>query len=54
MIETPAWAAQQVTLPLWVVLVLAAYSNRRIVEMLRNAKGQLPSRRPKTDSKGGE
>ncbi|WP_336359074.1 hypothetical protein [Haloarcula sp. CGMCC 1.6347] len=53
--SAPAWASQQVTLPLWAVLVLAAYSNRRIIEMLAKAKGGVPvgGRRDRADGDGG-
>jgi len=56
--SAPAWATQQVSLPLWAVLVLAAYSNRRIVQMLAKAKGGLPvggsgPRRDRADGEGG-
>jgi len=40
--SVPAWATQSVDLPLWAVLVLAAYSNRRIIGMLRRGKAGLP------------
>lgn len=42
-----AFIDQSVTLPLWFVLVLAAYSNRRIIEMARkfrrNGGGESPA-----------
>ena len=48
--SVPSWAAQDVTLPLWAVLVLSAYSNRRIVSILRRARSGLPKMAKKESS----